>query len=475
MGILLTTTVTATVKGQTQTTYSLHVGAWGDNDSVGNNGVQVDIRTHIEDVVQPTVTYSFWVGSILINGAFIQFGYELVLPDNRYCLYGERTVSESGGGSFNSSCFASLDYVGSGDARWFWQYWPSGAGQAFYFALGPAYSAGPDGSWHTYQIVPNEANGWNFVLDGKMVQNFNDYPPTTSKDAVFMVAEEVTDATSSGNLGPVEFRNLEYSKNGSWQPVRSLKAVSDCVPSNRGVYELGAYCGISNPYGVRLNGPNDIIAGADQTQVLGGTMLWGNPSFTLQVPNQVEVTLDGVLQEPGTVQLALPIGVHYVTVPNLVQVNNGTRLIFVDWTIGVQTIFGPNITINLHSDYKAEAIYVTQYELTLAASPYSPESEGWYDSGSIGNYSIRNQFLPIIFVGWFDESGNLITTATSGTISMDAPHTVVPEWRVNYALIAAYAVLVIAIASVGVFWRRSRRKSSKRHHGWLLSPLEHDR
>src|SRR5208282_4343431 len=257
--------------------------------------------------------------------------------------------------------------------------------------------------------------------------------------------------------------------------VGSLKAVSDCVPSNRGVYELGAYCGISNPYGVSLNGPNDIIAGSGQGQVLAGTFLWGNPSFTLQVPSQVQVTLDGVLQKPGTVQLALPIGAHYVTVPNLVQINNGTRLIFVDWTIGVQTIFGPNITINLHSDYKADAFYVTQYKLTLAASSYSPESEGWYDSGSVGNFSITLSDLPIIFVGWYDESGNLITTSTSGTILMDGPHTLMPEWRVNYALIATYAALVIAIASVAIFWRRSRKKSGKQHHGWLLSPLEHDR
>jgi len=434
------------------------VGARGDSDSEGNGGIQVDIRTHIEDVVQPDIAESFWVGDILVNGAFIQFGYELVLP-NSYCLYGEQIGA-------NTNCFGWPDNIRSGDARWFWEYWPNASSVDFYFGVGPGYSAGPDGSWHTYQIVPNVANGWNFVLDGKLVQRFNNYPPTTSKDAVLIVAEEVTSATSaSGNLGPVEFRNLEYLKDGGWQFVTSLTAISECNTSNQ--LGVSPNCGINIPYGVSLNGPNDIIAGSGQNEVLTGTVLWTSSlTLTLQVPSQVQITLDGVSQNPGQIQAALPIGTHYVSVPSFVQLSNETRLRFIEWNESTHIITDPNITINLSSDYSLSAVYVTQYKLTLAASPYSPASEAWCDSGSPGTFSItpNNQFS-IMFVGWYDESGNLITASSSGSILMDAPHTVVPEWRVNYVLIAIFMTSIIAIAFVGISWRRSRNKSGKRCHG----------
>ncbi|MGO9645897.1 MAG: hypothetical protein ACLPY5_14270 [Candidatus Bathyarchaeia archaeon] len=460
LSLVLLATINVAVSAQTS--YALQVGAWGDNNSVGNSGVQVDIKTNVYTVSSPDIGEVFWVGNTLVNGAFIQFGYQLVYSGN-YCLSGEEIEGVV-------TCLGTRDFIASWDCRWFWEYWPNPKIADFYFGVGPGnLDSLVSGSWHTYRIVPNSANGWDFVLDGQTVSSFNNYPPSVSGYAASIVAEEVTSATyATGNLGPVEFRNFQYLKNGVWQSVTSLTAIVRCGA-------LHPNCGIGIPYGVTVIGPNDIIAGVRQNKVMDSSMIWGNPSFTLQVPSQVQVTLDGVLQEPGTVQLALPVGVHYVTVPNLVQVNNRTRLRFVDWTIGVQTIFGPNITINLHSDYDAEAIYLTQYKLTLAASPYSPESEGWYDRGSNGSFSIALSDLPITFVGWYDESGNLITTSTSGTILMDAPHTVVPEWRVNYAIIATYAALVIAVVFGVIFWRRSRKKSGKRRHGWFLSALEHDR
>src|SRR5208282_3845890 len=322
--------------------------------------------------------------------------------------------------------------------RWWWEYWPNAYATDYYSGIGQAYSAGANGTWHTYEITPNVANGWDFVLDGTVVQSFNDYPPTTSKHAVSMVAEEITSAPSaSGNLGPVEFRNLAYLKDSDWQSVTSLTAISDCTSSD----QLSVYpnCGLSVPYGVSLNGPNDIIAGSGQTQVLANTLLWGNPTLALQVPSPVQITLDGVTQEAGSLQLSWPIGVrHHVSVPSFVQLDTGTRLKFIDWSSGLTD---PNITVSLPSgqSYSLTADYVTQYSLTVVPSLYSQGTVTWYDSGSTANFSASNQFLPpVTFVGWYDSSGNLITASSSGTILMDGPQTVVPEWQVNYPLTAIY-------------------------------------
>ena len=458
-GILFTTIITATVKGQTQTLYSLHVGASGDSNSVGNSGVQADIQTHIEDVASPASTYSFWVGDDLVNGAFIQFGYELNTPGT-YCLYGEQIGA-------NTNCFGSSDYIGSGDARWFWQYWPNSQSMDFYFEEGQVYSVGSDGSWRTYEIAPNVANGWNFILDGQIERSFNSYQVTTSKDAAYVVAEEVTASSASGNLGPVEFRNLEYLNDVGWQPVTSLTAISDCSTSN----QLGVYpnCDISNPYGVSVNGSSwNIIAGSGQNEVLDGTVLWtSSPTLTLQVPSQVSITLDGVSQNPGQIQTTLPTGTHYVSVPSFVQLDNVTRLRFIewlDWSNAAQRITDPNITITLTSNYSLSAVYATQYKLTLVSSIMIGSSafsytswENWYDSGSTGNFTISNPSILMTFNGWYDEYGNLVTALQNGTILMDGPHILVAQWQPNYVVLGGGLVLIMIVLTV-ISKRRSKVK-----------------
>jgi len=444
-------TTIATVRGQTQDLYSLHVGARGNANSVGNTGLQVQIQTHVQEVSQPAVAYAFWVGDDLVNGGFIQFGYQIYSPGN-YCLYGERIGA-------STNCLTYYDSFGADDVRWFWQYWPNNNIVDVYFEEGPANSAGQDGSWHTYEIAPNVANGWNFVFDGQIVRSFNNYQVVASKDAASVVAEEVTTSSASGNLGPVEFRNLEYWMDGNWQAVTSLTTLLDCVPLTSTTYEVGANCGIVNPYGVSLNGSNDITVGAGQTQVLDNFLLWGNPTLTLQVPSQVQVSIDGVSQPSGVVQTALPSGTYNVSAPSFVQIDSDTRLRFEYWTDGSKVVSNPIVIVTFSTDETVSAVYATQYKLTIDSSQFSSGSERWYDSGTYGNFSVGTyRLLPLTFLGWYDVGGNLITSSSSGTILMDGPQTVVPEWQVNYPLILIYVLTIVGTATVGVWWRRSRTR-----------------
>src|SRR5208337_2446873 len=72
--------------GKGSSVYNLQVGAFGDGGSIGNIGVQVEIRTHIYTITAPVLSDAFWVGDNLANGAFIQFGYELQVRGS-YCTY----------------------------------------------------------------------------------------------------------------------------------------------------------------------------------------------------------------------------------------------------------------------------------------------------------------------------------------------------------------------------------------------------
>ena len=287
--ILLTAYVMASESASAQTEYNLQVGASGDEASRGNMGVGVEIRTN-SYLVSSGFWHAFWVGDNLANGAFIQFGYQL--QHNYLCLYGERV------GDYNY-CKGSPDHIGYRDARWFWQYWPDPHVVDFYYADGPANSAGSDGSWHLYQILAT-ANGWSFVLDGKTVWNFNNFKSTESRDPAFMVAEEgAYTPYASGSLGPVEFRNLSYlDASMSWQKVTSLSAISGC-----GL--ISPNCG-SIPYGVTLLGANHIIAGTGQQLRQRDEQIWPINALSVNTPS-INTDLQQFVTATRLHQIARPI------------------------------------------------------------------------------------------------------------------------------------------------------------------------
>jgi hypothetical protein len=218
--------------------YALQAGALGDDASRGNMGVGANIRTHIENVPISDYDQSFWVGDNLANGAFIQFGYTLVKAGN-YCLHRGPTRAPP----------CQSEHVDSGDARWFWQYWPKINVPQYYYGVGPAHSAGTEGTWHTYTIASNGSRGWSFVLDGRLMDEIN-VDVASSKNAAYVVAEVVTASPSATrNFGPVEFSNLTYYTPNEWHPVKTLTAVSGCG--------LNTNCNV--PYVVTVVGPNHII------------------------------------------------------------------------------------------------------------------------------------------------------------------------------------------------------------------------
>jgi hypothetical protein len=239
---------------------TLQVGVRGDNASVGSNGVSVAIRTHIYQAREGELDY-FWVGTDLADGSFVQFGYSLE-PGNQ-CLKGE-TI----GGS--PICQGNTDNIGSSDARWQWQYWPNRYWVDYYWGIGPANSAGSNGTWNTYSIAPNaKGTGWSFQLNGKEVESIK-YWPTQSIDPVKFIAEKgFTTQQREERLGPVEFRNLSYLERDGWHLTETLTASVVCAPQ----------CNLQNPFGVAVDGAGGyMIAGSGIKQPPNGALLWsGEP------------------------------------------------------------------------------------------------------------------------------------------------------------------------------------------------------
>ncbi|MGA2971086.1 MAG: zinc ribbon domain-containing protein [Candidatus Bathyarchaeia archaeon] len=193
-------------------------------------------------------------------------------------------------------------------------------------------------------------------------------------------------------------------------------------------------------------------------------------TLTVSTPSQVSVTVDGVQEGTGFTSLKLLPGSHAISVPAMVQVDNSTRLRFDHWEDGSTDM---TRTLDLQDDTTLTANYITQYRLNLVSQGNATGS-GWYDSGTIASFSVPSRSQVIwVFQGWY-EVGSLVTSSNNGSITMDAPHTLVARWGLDYILLVGVIGVLVGIA-VGLAYfgkklpflakpsrKRARRKQAKR-------------
>jgi len=189
-----------------------------------------------------------------------------------------------------------------------------------------------------------------------------------------------------------------------------------------------------------------------------------NVALTLQitVPNPVTVTIDGINQSQGSISISLVTGSHNVTVPEIVQLDNNTRLIFAGWSDGVTSA---NRTVSLNHYLNLEATYIHQYPLTIESSIPVTES-GWYDQGANATFSVTSRTQPMVgimgllggrleFQGWY-ENDHLITSSRTGSIQMDASHSIQAHWYANYAIPTALLISALILLTYMILSHKDR-------------------
>ena len=344
------------VSAPPQTGVTIEVGAWADDASRNNLGVQVEIETHAYDTYSNTLDY-FWVGDNLANGAFIQFGYSL--EPGVYCLNGAFI-------SGNFKCLGASEIIPASDPRWEWQYWPNRGGSDYYYQIGPTGSAGTNGTWHAYTIRPNSSNSWDFLIDGHIVANSN-FTVNPSLDPAFVVAERTEASPTPIDLGPVRFRHISYLNSTGWQETNSLIAFSYCQPS--GACEV--------PFGVSAtNNANALIAGSGVTKSHESALLWTSGYVKLDVnvhPNTPFIVTSplGTQSFTGNASIAIPKDMFaYVSLTDTVTGTFGTLGLFGakdrfrGWT-GAANSRNLTVQILMSSDRKIEAEWNTDLSVSI--------------------------------------------------------------------------------------------------------------
>ena len=230
-------------------------------------------------------------------------------------------------------------------------------------------------------------------------------------------------------------------------------------PSKEGEWDL-------NMTAILANGNNTLVENSVSSVLF--TITSSPILLTLKAPAMVAVTLDGVKQSPGTIQLPMVAGAHNLSVPIIVQIDNTTRLKFDSWSDGFPT---PNRTVEINSSTSYEADYVTQFMLTVAGQA-SATGQGWYDAGSIARFSVGSSQpmsgpLGLLggklrFQGWY-EGNKLQTNSSADTIVMDKPHALTAHWRPDYTtpLIIVAGVAIILVLAYLIIRRRVTAKSAR--------------
>jgi hypothetical protein len=112
-----------------------------------------------------------------------------------------------------------------------------------------------------------------------------------------------------------------------------------------------------------------------------------------------------------------------------------------------------------------EAMYVTQYKLTIHSS-FPVSGDGWYDQGTTAFFS-TNVFPRVtedslrFFAGWSDRTGKVVTFLPSGSIVMDGSYTLETDWFPLYwPVLVAFIGGVIALLEIRNRMRRSAESES---------------
>ncbi len=410
-GILMLAMLAGSISAQ----YWFQSGARGGQDSAFNNGASVQIETVYPQIINKG-SFGFWVGENLENGAFLQVGYEIVNTSGSYPAY----CSPSG-------CTGHVTLT-AGYPTWFWEYFPGKSSNGFYGAVGPSNSVGSFGSFNTYSFT-SAGNVWTIYLNGNTIGTVN---LNTNSSGAFMPAAFAETANASSNndtMLPVKFKNFSVYKNGEWVPVSEAYAYIG--------YGTGSETSLPNLYGVEEVGnyANYFEVGSGLPLDTNRSILWNYSDY---------LAINSKYGNFSNVEAYKPGAVASISASKYYYISSNERAVFIGWKGSGKNSYTGNSTnasFIINGNVTEEAEWKLQYYLNVT-SPYGiAYGSGWYDNGSIANFSIGKSIYEIgygeraVFIGW---NGTGISSL-SGSIKMDRPYAIKAEWKIEYEVNATSA------------------------------------
>ncbi len=210
----------------------------------------------------------------------------------------------------------------------------------------------------------------------------------------------------------------------------------------------------------------------------------GLSSFTISISNifTLDLSLQGAnaaitvdnsqypLRDMASVSLPLQAGMHTLEAPRIIQGVLGGRFVFASWSDGVNS---NSRQILLTKDTRIQALYRTEYYLSVSSDTGQVTGQGWYEEGEQVTFAAAPTYILPSWYGFLTEeyrfsgwTGDSNSTNEIAALTMNGPKNVKANWvhlgtRVDLAIIGGIFLLGSLPLTVRVLFARSKRQRTK--------------
>lgn len=292
---------------------------------------------------------------------------------------------------------------------------------------------------NSYQITVNRGNAppppnQNQTYIDLAITNINSQPQViTSPNTTVTINIQIS------NLGTMTSTNIPIQVNLNGQTytnlqVASLSAGSSTETSFTWTSTLG-----SHVFQVTVD-PNNTLNDTNRANNIATFNVNVGPTLTINVPLNLTsagalwVSVNGVKYNvtSSQFQLSVPNGTITVEIEPAVNMSQGVRQLFTNWSDGNQA--NPR-QIVITSNTAIQAVYSKQYLLTVNPNGGSTTASGWYNPGAVITVSASNpsnlnvNASRLMFDGW---SGDMNSNSTYLILNMTKPVTLKANWITQY-------------------------------------------
>ena len=432
-------------------------GVSGGTESTSNYGASVSIQTIYQNITNGSL--GFWVGEDLANGAFVQVGYEITNESAQFPSYCDLT-----------SC-SGYTYINAGVPTWFWEYFPANSNESsFYGGIGGEGTAGANGTFNAYSFKSN-GNTWNFYFNNEQIGSVNLGASESGQNTPSALAEIANTNNNNFLMKVVKFRDVAfYNGNnfvqipnaysqigygiGSEKTLQNTYGVQEVdhavnyfevgsgLPVQSGIllWQLGYSLNITSQYGnltgsgnysayvpVMLHAPKLVNLSSSARELFVGWKGRGPGSYTGNA-STITVIMNSNIAETALWQRQYYLNVSNTyngtrgagwyaanstatlqAINNIINIANGTRLVFVGWSTGVNS---SSTSIVMNEPRNISANWNTQYFVNVTAQQVNTTGTGWYNQGSTANISLKKKYVQtdsesrLAFLIWSNGNSN---------------------------------------------------------------------
>jgi hypothetical protein len=241
--------------------------------------------------------------------------------------------------------------------------------------------------------------------------------------------------------------------------------VSLTAPANEGVMQLTAFVyyldgAVWRYYNDSLQGPGyeQLSVKVARTATLEVDL--GDEGLHVTIANTTQQT-----STAGSSEITLPVGKAYsISVPQEVQLQNSTRLIFNGWSDGLNQT---DRIILLDGDIQLAGSYRHQYLLQVTSTVPTYSYSRWYDAGSNVTIEVENSFpysyplnllgVKYTFQGW---TGDVKSQSSRVNVTLNSPKSVNANFSVDYSPLALPSILLVGIIGAVVLAVLHRKRAT---------------